>query len=49
MSEDTAKRTPDTGALSHIEMTGIEVVKEEERTAKPRNLFLPWLSTAAEF
>lgn len=28
----------------HIELTGIEIVDESERTAKPRNLFLPWFA-----
>ncbi len=28
-----------------IEITGIEIVKEEERTAKPRQLFLPWFAS----
>ncbi|MSS83574.1 allantoin permease [Actinomycetaceae bacterium WB03_NA08] len=28
-----------------IELTGIEIVSEAERTAKPRNLFLPWFAS----
>ena len=28
-----------------IETTGIEVVSDEQRTAKPRNLFLPWFAS----
>ena len=36
--------TAEGGVKSHIEMTGIEIVDESERTAKPRNLFLPWFA-----
>ena len=36
--------TAESGVKSHIEMTGIEIVDESERTAKPRNLFLPWFA-----
>ncbi len=28
-----------------IEMTGIEIIEESERTARPRNLFLPWFAS----
>ncbi|ALN17022.1 MAG: cytosine permease [Acidipropionibacterium acidipropionici] len=28
-----------------IETTGIEIIAESERTAKPRNLFLPWFAS----
>lgn len=34
----------DGGTRAHIELTGIEIVSEEQRTAKPRNLFLPWFA-----
>ncbi|MDN6486357.1 MAG: cytosine permease [Ancrocorticia sp.] len=30
---------------SGIELTGIEIVSEAERTAQPRNLFLPWFAS----
>lgn len=30
---------------NRIELTGIEIVNESERTAKPRNLFLPWFAS----
>lgn len=33
------------GASTSIELTGIEIVDESERTAKPRNLFLPWFAS----
>lgn len=39
MSEQTLART------GGIELTGIEIVKEEERTATPRGLFLPWFAS----
>lgn len=32
-------------ARSAIELTGIEVVTEAQRTAKPRQLFLPWFAS----
>lgn len=32
-------------ARSAIELTGIEVVTEAERTARPRQLFLPWFAS----
>ena len=32
-------------ARSTIELTGIEVVTEAERTARPRQLFLPWFAS----
>lgn len=28
-----------------IELTGIEIVSEQERTATPRSLFLPWFAS----
>lgn len=31
--------------LGGIERTGIEIVQESERTAKPSNLFLPWFAS----
>lgn len=31
--------------MASVEMTGIEIVKDEERTAKPSNLFLPWFAS----
>ncbi len=36
-----AKQTNSSG----IELTGIEIVSESERTAQPRNLFLPWFAS----
>ena len=36
--------TSDGGVLSKIELTGIEIVTEEQRTAKPHQLFLPWFA-----
>lgn len=35
----------DTPAAHGIELTGIEIVSESERTAKPRDLFLPWFAS----
>jgi purine-cytosine permease-like protein len=32
-------------ATHGIELTGIEIVSESERTAKPRDLFLPWFAS----
>ena len=40
MSEEISPKS--TGSL--IEMTGIEIVPESERTAKPRDLFWPWFA-----
>ena len=34
----------DNVSRSGIELTGIEIVREAERTAKPRSLFLPWFA-----
>ena len=31
--------------MDSIEITGIEIVQDKERTAKPRNLFLPWFAS----
>ncbi|KGF05992.1 cytosine permease [Arcanobacterium sp. S3PF19] len=31
--------------MANVEMTGIEIVQDAERTAKPRNLFLPWFAS----
>ena len=28
-----------------IETTGIEIVKESQRTARPQDLFLPWFAS----
>lgn len=41
MSEQTAEMRSGGG----IELTGIEIIKDEERTAKPHNLFLPWFAS----
>lgn len=30
---------------SGIETAGIEIISDEERTAKPHNLFLPWFAS----
>ncbi len=32
-------------AKTGIETTGIEIISDEERTAKPHNLFLPWFAS----
>ena len=42
MASDTARSVKQ--GLS-IEMAGIEVVSDQERTAQPRNLFLPWFAS----
>ena len=36
-----------TNATTHkgIETTGIEIVKESQRTARPQDLFLPWFAS----
>lgn len=31
--------------MDSIEITGIEIVEDKDRTAKPRNLFLPWFAS----
>ncbi|WP_124054074.1 purine-cytosine permease family protein [Arcanobacterium ihumii] len=31
--------------MANVEMTGIEIVKDAERTAQPHNLFLPWFAS----
>ncbi|WP_297564314.1 cytosine permease [uncultured Arcanobacterium sp.] len=31
--------------MANIEITGIEIVEDKERTAKPHNLFLPWFAS----
>lgn len=36
---------PPTEKSLGIEVVGIEIVKESERTAKPHNLFLPWFAS----
>ncbi|HSO63867.1 MAG TPA: cytosine permease [Ornithinibacter sp.] len=40
MSETTAAATKRLG----VEMTGIEIIDESERTARPRDLFWPWFA-----
>lgn len=40
-----APLAPAASAPRGLEMTGIEIVSEAERTAEPRNLFLPWFAS----
>lgn len=42
MSESTARSS---GSTTGIETTGIEIIAESERTARPRDLFLPWFAS----
>ncbi len=42
MSESTARPS---GSTTGIETTGIEIIAESERTARPRDLFLPWFAS----
>lgn len=52
MSPSESPESPTAGPLTPaptwragIEMTGIEIIEESERTALPRNLFLPWFAS----
>ncbi|WP_373887099.1 purine-cytosine permease family protein [Acidipropionibacterium jensenii] len=52
MSPSESPESPAAGPLTPaptwragIEMTGIEIIEESERTALPRNLFLPWFAS----
>ncbi|AXE39339.1 purine-cytosine permease family protein [Acidipropionibacterium virtanenii] len=40
MSEPSSR-----AAAAGVETTGIEIIAESERTARPRNLFLPWFAS----
>lgn len=37
--------TPAPTSRTGIELTGIEIIEESERTARPRSLFLPWFAS----
>ncbi|MDN6479467.1 purine-cytosine permease family protein [Acidipropionibacterium jensenii] len=41
----TMSASESTRRSAGIEMTGIEIIEESERTARPRNLFLPWFAS----